>query len=68
LQKVFYAFACYGSGGAHEVELDSTKMMKLARDCGLLDAKLSPIDVDVFFLKVRRLSEWLTQRHHVIAY
>ncbi|GAX79252.1 hypothetical protein CEUSTIGMA_g6692.t1 [Chlamydomonas eustigma] len=51
LQKVFFAFASYGSGGAHEVELDSTKMMKLARDCALLDAKLTPIDVDVLFLK-----------------
>ena len=32
--------------------MDSTKFMKLAKDCGLLNAKLTTVDVDLVFLKV----------------
>lgn len=32
--------------------MDSSRMMKLARECGLLDNKCTSVDVDLFFIKV----------------
>ena len=47
IQSVFKSFA----GGA--AELDGRQFAKLAKDCGILDKKLTNIDIDLIFAKVK---------------
>jgi len=47
IESIFRAFA----GGSHE--LDGRQFAKLAKDCKLLDKKLTATDVDLTFAKVK---------------
>ena len=58
LQAAFRAFTLFGHGAAAggkpaAVEMDGRSFAKLARDCGLLGAHLTPAQVDIIFSKVK---------------
>ncbi|KAG1668579.1 hypothetical protein FOA52_007313 [Chlamydomonas sp. UWO 241] len=58
LCAVFTAFACIGTRDMGAVvEMDSSKFVKLARDCELMDEHLKETDVDLIFLKSRASKE-----------
>ena len=56
LQAAFRAFTLFGHGAGGKpaaVEMDGRSFAKLARDCGLLGAHLTPAQVDITFSKVK---------------
>ena len=58
LQAAFRAFTLFGHGAGAggkpaAVEMDGRSFAKLARDCGLLGAHLTPAQVDIIFSKVK---------------
>ena len=58
LQAAFRAFTLFGHGAGAggkpaAVEMDGRSFAKLARECGLLGAHLTPAQVDIIFSKVK---------------
>lgn len=51
LQSVFNSF------NGKESTMEGKIFAKVAKDCGLLDKKLTPTDVDLIFAKVKAKSE-----------
>jgi hypothetical protein len=53
VRKVFESFASWGFQASNpQTEMDSTRLQKLAKQCRLIDRKLTTSDVDLYFLKV----------------
>lgn len=59
VRKVFGAFASFGYAEP-QTEMDNTKLMKLVRECGLLDSKCTSVDVDLFFIKAKPAKRRIT--------
>ena len=56
MEEVFKSFCMFGQKDAAPL-MDGSKLAKLCRDCKILDKKLTPIDVDIIFSKVKAKSE-----------
>lgn len=58
LEQIFRRFANFGSrrnqSDDNELELDATRLVKLAKDCKVIDKRLNRNDVDIIFSKVKR--------------
>ena len=63
LQEVFKSFCSFGvhstkpTGPSAPAMMDNSKFAKLCRDLKLLDKKVTTIDVDIIFNKVKAKSE-----------
>ena len=58
MEEVFKSFCAFGSKDAHGApQMDGAKLAKLARDCKILDKKLTSTDVDIIFSKVKGKTE-----------
>ena len=47
LDEVFYSFT------SNSIEMDGKTFVKLAKDCKILDKKLTATDIDLIFAKVK---------------
>jgi hypothetical protein len=52
---VFREFSSFGMGNNRNKisTLDSRQLQKLCRDCGLLDERLTKVDIDMVFIQVK---------------
>jgi len=59
LSEVFREFCSFGMGSRHSGPLlmDSRQCQKVARDCGLLDKRLTKVDIDIIFTAVKGRGE-----------
>jgi len=64
MEGVFKKFATFGAGSKESkdvkdsvVLMDNAKFAKFARDCKLIDKKLTTTDIDIFFTKIKAKTE-----------
>jgi p25-alpha len=51
LRAVFSSFCSFGAGQSGSAEMDSAKFVKLSKESGLVDKKLTTTDLDLIFTK-----------------